>query len=235
MKKVVLGLVGLIFAAAPAFAQSLVEMEGGKAKPGLVTAWSGSGKKVELTVKAGTDAKQVAESIQSNVEGVKSAKVVGGKVQVVGLDQDALLKALALVTLGDDDVGALAMAGRDEDDGGSGSSLRAKKTAHVNEMFKDRATVAKGTVVSVGGDKFPSTVIKVKIIAGPTGPSGKQVRKGATIAFTPVIAMKAGAPDLADENTQVNVGAWYLKPKDSVQVKVGKEIKGGYEAVVISR
>jgi hypothetical protein len=234
MKKVTI-LVGLLLLAAPVFAQSLITMDGGKPKAGVVTAWSGSGKKVELTVKAGTDATQVAEAIQSNVEGVKSAKVVGGKVQVVGLEQDPLLKALAEVSLGGDDVGALAQAGMDEEDGGSGSSLRAKKTAKLNELFKDRATVAKGTVVAVEGDKFPNAIIKVKILAGPTGPAGKTVRKGATVAFTPVIAVKGGHPDLADENTQVNMGAWFLKPKDAVQVKVGKEVKDGYEAVVISR
>ena len=32
-----------------------------------------------------------------------------------------------------------------------------------------------------------------------------------------------------------NLGAWYLQPKDTVQIKVGKEVKGGWEAVVISR
>ena len=34
---------------------------------------------------------------------------------------------------------------------------------------------------------------------------------------------------------KVNLGAWFLQPKDTVQVKVGKEVKGGYEAVVIAR
>jgi hypothetical protein len=225
----------LVLLAVPAFAQSLIEMDGGKPKGGVVTAWKGSGKKVELTVKAGTDASQVAEAISSNVEGVKSAKVVGGKVQVVGLEEGALLAALAEVSLGGDDVGALAQAGMDGDDGGSGSSLRAKKTAKLNELFKDRATVAKGTVVAVEGEKFPHSIIKVKILAGPTGPAGKDVRKGAVIAFTPAIAMKGGHPDLADENTQVNIGAWYLRPKDAVQVKVGNATKDGYQAVVIAR
>lgn len=234
MKKVAV-LLGLTLLAAPVFAQSLITMEGGKPKAGVVTAWSGSGKKVELTVKDGTNAGQVAEAIQSNVEGVKSAKVVGGKVQVVGLEQDALLAALAEVSLGGDDVGALAQAGMDGGDEGSGSSLRAKKTAKINELFKDRATVAKGTVVSVEGDKFPHAIVKVKVLAGPTGPAGKSVRKGATVAFTPVIAVKGGAPDLSDDITQVNMGAWFLKPKDTVQVKVGNETKGGYEAAVISR
>lgn len=234
MKKIAIP-VGVFLLALPAFAQSLIEMDGGKPKPALVTAWSGSGKKVELTIKAGTDAAQVAEAIQSSVDGVKKAKVVGGKVQVIGLPQDELLKALADVSLGGDDIGALAAAGMDGDDGGSGSSLRAKKTAKLDAMFKDRATVAKGTVVSVQGGKFPNTTVKVRILAGPTGPAGKKVRKGATVAFVPVIEMKGGQPDLSDENTQVNVGAWYLEPKDKVKIKVGKEVEGGYEAVVISR
>lgn len=236
MKKIAWALGALVvLVASTAFAQALISMEGGKPKPGLVTAWKGSGKKVELTVKKGTDASEVADAVQAKVDGVKKTKVVGGKVLVIGLTEADLLKGMDGVELGGDDIGALAMASLGDEDEGSGSSLRAKKTAKVNKLFKDRKTVAKGVVVSVGGKKFPLSAVKVRVLSGPTGPLGKKVRKGKTVVFHPKIQMKGGAPDLSDDLTQVNIGAWYFEAKDRVTIKIGKEVKGGFEAEVISR
>jgi hypothetical protein len=230
--RAIVGCVLGAFVASAAWAKPLLTGDG---KPSLVTAWSAEGKKVTLTLEGGADANEVASAIQSKVEGVKQAKVAGGKVIVVGLAEADLVKAMSGVELGGDDIGALAAASLGDDDEGSGSSLRAKRTAKLNEMFKDRATVAKGTVVSVEGQTFPKTKVKVKVIAGPSGEASKNVRKGQVITFVPQIAMKGTAPDYADENTLVNVGAWYFMPNDKVQVKVGKETSGAYEAVVISR
>lgn len=236
MKKMAWALGALVvLTASTAFAQALVTMKGGKAQPGLVTAWSGSGKKVTLTVKKGTDASEVADAVQANVDGVKKTKVVGGKVLVIGLTEADLLKGMNGVELGGDDIGALAMASMGDDDEGSGSSLRAKKTAKVNKLFKDRKTVAKGMVVAVGGKKFPQAAVKVRILSGPTGALGKKIRKGKTVVFFPKIQMKRGAADLSDDLTQVNIGAWYLEKKDRVTIKIGKARKGGFVAEAISR
>ena len=92
----VAGVVGLL---GSAIAEPLVKMEGGAAKPGVVTAWSGSGTQVELTVKDGADAAAVAKAIEKGVEKVK-AKVKAGKVVVTGKSQDDLLKALGGVDFG---------------------------------------------------------------------------------------------------------------------------------------
>src|SRR5688572_26199359 len=109
-----IGLIGApaLVAAAWTFvasAEPLVKMENGKASPGVVTSWSGTGDKVELTLQEGADAKAVAEAIQGAVPKVK-AKVQGGKVVVTGKSQDELLKGLSEVDLGGDDFGALAEA-----------------------------------------------------------------------------------------------------------------------------
>src|SRR5262245_23750628 len=85
--------------AAVAFADPLVKMEGGKPSPSVVTAWSGSGDKVELTVKDGADAKAVAKAIEGGVEKVK-AKVQGGKVVVTGKPMEDLLKSLGGIDFG---------------------------------------------------------------------------------------------------------------------------------------
>ncbi len=216
-----------------ASAEPLITMEGGKAKPGVVTAWSGKGKKVELTLKAGADAGEVAEAIQSSLDRVK-AKVKGGKVLVIGKKQEDLLAELAEVALGEEDLGELANAAG-EDDLGSGSSLRAKKVDTLKAAFKDRAKVAMGHVVSVTQGPFPGTKVKVRITRGPTGALSKRIRKGRTITFYPKITSKKGSANYRDDATQVNLGAWYLRPKDRVRVRIGKAAGKGFVAELISR
>lgn len=215
-------------------ADPLVVMEGGKPKPGVVSAWKGSGKKVELTVKQGADANAVASAIGSGVEKVK-AKVTAGKVVVTGKTEAELLPLLAGIDVGDEGLGALAAAAMGGDELDSGSSLRAKKTADLDKLFKDQATSAQGKVVGVGGDKFPNAVVEVKILKGPTGDLATKVRKGQTVKFKPMLKMKDGRVDLEDGATQTNLGAWYLEKGDSVRVKISAEKDGAFEAEYISR
>lgn len=226
-------LAGLVLAG-PVLAEPLVKMEGGKATPGVVTAWTGSGPKVELTVKEGTDAKAVAEAINAGVPKVK-AKVQGGKIVVTGKAEAELLPALGGIDFGGEDLGALAAAASGGDEGGSGSSLRAKKAADLAKLLEDQATSAAGKVVSVTQEKFPNVVVTVQIMRGPTGAEAANIKKNAKIQFRPVLKQKSGAVDWADEDTQYNAGAWYLRAGDSVKVKFGKSDKGVYEAVLIDR
>ncbi len=217
-----------------ALADPLVTMDGATASPGVVTSWSGSGKKIELAVKDGSDPQAVAAAIKANVDGVRT-KVRGGKVLVIGKTQQDLLKALAEVDFGgEDDMDLLASAAM-EDDLDSGSSLRAKKTTDLKKLMKDRATVAQGKVVTVKTGKFPHAQISVRVLRGPTGPLGKQIRKGKTIVFVPVLKMAKGGPVVSDANTQTNLGAYFLQKGDRVKIKIGKATKGGYEAIVITR
>lgn len=227
-------LLAISVSAGLAAAEPLVTMEGGGAKPGVVTAWSGSGKKIELVLKDGSDAQAVAASIKANVDGVRT-KIRGGKVLVIGKTQADLLAALAEVDFGgDDDMDLLASAAM-EDDLDSGSSLRAKKTTNLKKLMKDRATVAQGKVVSVKTGKYPQARVSVRILSGPTGPLGRKVRKGKTIVFTPLLKMAKGSPAMSDPNTQTNLGAYYLQKGDRVKIKIGQPLKGGYEAVLITR
>ncbi len=216
-----------------AWAKPLVTMQGTTAKPGVVTAWSGSGNKIELTLEAGADAAGVAAAISANVAKVK-ATVKAGKILVVGKTQPDLLKALAGVDYGDGDLGALAQASLGSDDD-SGSSLRAKKTAAVDKKFSDRSLTAEGTVDSVSEAAFPDVVVKVKIVRQPSGALGEKIRKGQTIAFTPAMKKNGAALDLADEDTQLNLGAYYLKKGDTVRVKIGAADKEGFVAELLTR
>jgi len=220
--------------AVPAFAEPLVKLEGGKPTPGVVSAWSGSGNKIELTLRAGADAQAVADAIKAGVPKV-NAKVQGGKILVTGKTQDELLNALGSVDFGGDDLGALAAAANAGDDSGSGSSLRAKKATDLAKLLEDQASSAAGKVVSIAPGTFPNVVVTVQVMRGPTGAEAATIKKNAKIQFKPVLKMKGAAIDWADEDTQYNAGAWYLRAGDSVRVKFGKNDKGVYQAVLIDR
>lgn len=216
-------------------AEPLVKMDGGKPAPGVVTAWSASGPKVELTLREGTDADAVAKAIEGGVEKVK-AKVQAGKVVVIGKPEPDLLQALSQVDFGGgDDLAALAAAAGGSDESDSGSSLRAKKTADLAKLFKDQAVTAQGTVVEAGGGVFPHAELTVNVTRAPTGELGKDVRKGKKIKVKPILKQKGKDLDWNDENTQTNAGAWYLQKGDKVFVKLGKGANGVYEAELISR
>jgi hypothetical protein len=213
-----------------ALAEPLVKLEGDKPTPGVVTAWSAAGNKVELTVREGTDPKTVADAIQAGVEKVK-ARVQAGKVVVTGRAEADLLKALATVDLGGD-LGALAMAEGDD----SGSSLRAKKSEDLAKIFADQKSTAIGSVVSVTQGTFPDVTVVVQVVRGPTGPEGAKVKKGARITFRPTFKRAAnGKLDIDDADNQTNLSAWSLRARDQVRVKLGKETKDGFEAALIDR
>lgn len=217
-----------------AHAEPLVKLEGGQAKPGVVTEWQDEGDKVTLSVKSGTDPQAVADAIKNSVPRVRT-KVQGGKVVVTGRPKDELLKALSEVDFGEGDLDALASAALTDEDEGSGSSLRAKKTADLEKLFKNKDKLVVAQVVGVSYGPFPEATVTVKVIANPTGELGKKIARGDNIKVVPVLKKKGAAPDFSDDNTQNNAGAWYLKKKDKVRILIGKEVKGGFEATVIDR
>lgn len=217
-----------------AHAEPLVKVEAGQPKPGVVTEWQEEGDKVTLSVKSGTDPQAVADAIKNNVPRVRT-KVQGGKVVVTGRPKDDLLKALGEVDFGEGDLDALANAALVDEDEGSGSSLRAKKTADLEKLFKNKDKLVVGQVAGVSYGTFPETTVSIKVVANPSGELGKKIARGATIKVMPVLKKKGPAADFSDDNTQNNAGAWYLKKKDKVRILIGKEVKGGFEATVIDR
>jgi hypothetical protein len=226
-----------LLVALPLSAEPLVKLEGGAPTAGgVVTAWSGSGTKIELTLRAGADAKAVADAIQAGVPKVK-AKVQGGKIQVVGKAQAELLTALGAVDFGGggDDLGQLAAAAGTGDDSGSGSSLRAKKATDLAKVMADQAATAEGKIVAITPGVFPNVVLTVQVMRGPTGPEAANIKKNSKVQFKSVLKLKGTAVDWADEDTQLNAGAWYLRVGDAVSVKFGKSEAGVYEALLIAR
>lgn len=212
--------------AGAAEAQPLVQMQGGKASPGVVTAWKGAGKKITLSLKAGTDPQAVIRAIKSGVDGVR-VKKKGGKLLVIGKKEADLLKALSGVELGggDDTIGLLADAADTSESFDSGSSLRAKKTAKNDWSANPKDTVIAKVVGVKRGDCFPKVEVIVKVVRGPTEHLKKAAKKGTTLSLKPDLKMKKKKPVLKDPATVENSGAWFLQKGDTVEVQLGKRLK----------
>ena len=116
----------LLAPSTPVAAEPLMTMIDGAPSPAVVIAWTGDGKKIELTLREDADPQAVAAAIESGVDGVR-VKVRAGKLVAIGLKKAPLLEALTEVELGGDDLDVLAEAASTEDDYDTGSSLRAKK------------------------------------------------------------------------------------------------------------
>ena len=217
-------------------AAPLVKMEDGTPTPSVVTAWSGKGKKVELALARDADPRAVAAAIEASVDRVR-AKVKAGQVLVLGKTVDELLPALAKIDLDgpEDDLTTLAEVSVATDDVDSGSSLRAKKTADLERLLSDRARTAVGKVVSIARVSFPQTEVRVRILRAPSGPLGNVIRKGKTLVFVPQFKQKEGTLDLADAETQTNIGAYFLRKGDRVRIRVGQRRGGRYAAEIITR
>lgn len=224
----------LLFASNAASAEALVSFKDGTAQPGIIASWSGSGKKIELTVADGQNAKDIAEAIKDGVERVK-VKVRSGKILVKGKKLDDLLKALAEVDMGEGDLGEFAAVSLDSGDG-SGSSFRAKLTkSQDNKYFAKAEEVAVAQVGRVIAGKYPQIAIEMRIRRAPLGALGKEIRKGKKLVFYPQLKLKNGLPDLSDETTRMNLAAWYLRKGDEVRIQVGAKQKKGYQIKALRR
>ncbi|NJK90117.1 MAG: hypothetical protein HC923_12515 [Myxococcales bacterium] len=211
----------LVLAKTGARAEPLVVIDEGGVRPAVVSAWSGDGRQVELTVRPDADPKAVADAIQVNVERVK-AQVRAGRVIVVGKSVEELLPLLAEVELSEGEpLTELAQLSGTGDDFGSGTSLRAKKKAALDAALADPTTTVVGQVVSVESGTFPRARVKVRILVGPRGSKDKKLARGKVVTFVPELGMVDGKIDFDAELTQRNAGAFYLEPKDRVRIQLG--------------
>ncbi|MEM7677775.1 MAG: hypothetical protein AAF449_17395 [Myxococcota bacterium] len=215
-------------------AEPLLALEKGEPRPAVITGWSGEDKKIELTLKQGADPQTVAAAIEANIDRVR-VKLRANKLLVIGMPREELLRALTEIDMGVSDLDALAEAAAMEDDFDTGSSLRAKKIASLDQLLGDPKTTAYGRVVAVQSAAFPRTRVSIYVLRGPQGDLQSKIRKGRQIHFQPVLPARIDDLAYSDAATVANIGAWYLKKGDLVRIKVGKPLKNGYEAQVIAR
>ncbi len=137
----------------------------------------------------------------------------GSTIVVEGIAADAARKALARIQVEAsplDDVDALLAQLREPgtNESGSGSSIRARReTAAVRPGPTLIAKVAK-----VDHQKFPLVLLTLKTEGEVEGLKTKE------LVVLPRVRSQGGLIDRADEQSMKNLGAWYVRVGDRVQV-----------------
>lgn len=202
---------------------------GPRGEPGAVTRWETSGKTVTLFLAEGYEAETLADALRSRIRGV-SAKAGARDVVVTGVSEAELLRLLESVDLpgGGDDfdemLSALQSPGGEED--GSGSSIRATKRADFSSVKGPPGALIYGKVTKVEHARFPYVVLTVKLTKTPKR-AVKGLKRGRTIRVLPRVKAKGGVVDPKDDQSQLNVGAWYAQTGDTVKVRLEPAPKKG--------
>ncbi len=192
-------------------------------KPGAAKAWSTQDGALVLELVPGFTADAVAAAINKGVAGAK-ATAQGGKVAVAGVEEKKLLVALEKIDVSADDVDAMVSAlqggGGDE---GSGSSIRATKAADLGAAGGGAAVapvLVPGTVLSVKHGKYPFVAVTLKLDTVPKALADAGVKPGAKVTVVPRVQLEGGRIAPSDEQSKANIGAWYARSGDKIQVAI---------------
>lgn len=219
----------LLAAPLAAHADPLVAKGG---KPGAAKSWStGADGTILLELVPGFTPEAVVTAIHKGVPGAKAA-AQGGKVAVTGVDEAKLLVALEKVDVSADDVDAMVSAlqgpGGDE---GSGSSIRATQAMDMGKAgVVDRAVaeLVPGTVISVKHGKYPFVAVTLKLDVVPKALADAGVKAGSKLTVVPRVQLENGRIAPADERSKTNIGAWYARTGDRIQVQVEGQSPQGF-------
>jgi hypothetical protein len=199
-------------------------------KPGAAASWKSEGGALVLTLAPGYEADAVAKAIAGKLSGV-TAKVSGGNVVVAGLPEAKLLSALEGVEAGEpaggDDVDAMLanLRGGEGEDDQSGSSIRATQAADLSQVMGAKEELITAKVIEVKHQKFPLVLVTVKVSQISKSLVLPGVKAGSKITVLPRVKSKNGVVDPKDEASQLNLGAWYVEPGDTVMLRLEKEPK----------
>lgn len=202
-------------------------------KPGAAKSWTVKGTAVTLVLAEGYSAADVAEAIQRGVQGTTAKAQGEGKVVVTGLGKDELLAALEKVDVAAplDDVNQMfaTLQGVGAAEGeGSGSSIRATKAAELPTVVKDKEAEVPGTIVAVKHGTYPFVAVTIKIDQAPKSGAEIGLVRGAKITVVPRINAPKGLISPGDEQSKMNVAAWYSKPGDKVTLRLEGKSKHGF-------
>ncbi len=117
-----------------------------------------------------------------------------------------------------------------------GGSIRAKKEVDTTRQkrLKDPRNL-EGKVESIKTGAFPAVAIKVRIAKPAKDGPGKSVKSGDAIVVVPKLKIDAGKVDLADADTRLNAGSFYLQGGDRVVIRLGAAKGAVFEAEYIER
>ncbi len=126
-------------------------------------------------------------------------------------DDDPLL---ALRSLGD------ALAEQAPEGGGS---IRAKPevdTSRAQMLAQPENLLA--VVGEIQRGRFPLTAVKVRVLRPAQAGAGSRLQPGDELVLLPLLKLVGDTPDLSDQATVRNQGAYYLKVGDKVRVCLGE-------------
>jgi len=228
---------------ATASADPLIVMEGDTIKPGLAEKWEQKDDTtVVLTLKE-DKAHEVKKQLDSALQGKATVKVIDKKtLEIKGIPQKFVYKELAAVDIKSSEAAVAANNDPFAALGGSGSialevpdgssSLRARKKTDFSGIdAKNKDAVITGKVLKVKqSSKFPEVTLEILVLKAPKDKK-LGIKKRSRITVYPSF----GKLDVKDPTFKVNVGAWFLKKNDKVQIEIGGKAKKGYKALQVVR
>lgn len=217
--------------AAPAGAAGSAPIVERGGKPGAATSWSEEASQVvSLRLDTSYDPEEVSRAIEAGVRGAKAQPTGSSKVVVTGVPLSRLLRALERVDVDPvtDDIEAMLSAiqnpGGNSD--GSGSSIRATKETDFSDVLGPPEALVAARVIKVRRARFPLVFVTVQVTARPKTREF-DIRKGSKITVLPRVKSRRGVVDPEDKPSQLNVGAWYAQPGDSVKLRLEKAKRRG--------
>ena len=187
------------------------------AAEGPVAELSASDGRVEVRVRPGWDAADIASALGRELP--KAQILVDGSTVVVegaGIEAVRVVLDRAPVERSLDDIDALLadMREANQTDSGSGSSVRARRDLKTDEEEETAAPIV-GVVESVKRQRFPLVLVGVVV---RTAAEGARVEADDRVMVLPRVRSRRGVIDPDDEQSKLNIGAWYVRPGDRVRL-----------------
>jgi hypothetical protein len=156
----------------------------------------------------------IAELIRKNF-GSAQVIVDGQQIIVEGVEAGPFASAMAKLTVDPqpDDIDQLLASMRETSgpESGSGSSIRARRELDLPELKQ----AVRARVRTVQRQRFPLVFVGIDVLETP---ADAPVSAGTRIVVLPRVHSRNGLVDPDDPRSKVNVGAWYAKPGDVVEV-----------------
>ncbi len=117
-----------------------------------------------------------------------------------------------------------------------GGSIRAKKDVDLTreKRLKDPKNL-EAKVERLKAGTFPTVALRLKVLKPAKEGPGKDVKANDTLVVVPRLKVDGGKVSLADRETVLNAGSYYLQEGDRVMVRLGASKGKVWEAEYIER
>jgi hypothetical protein len=90
-------------------------------------------------------------------------------------------------------------------------------------------------VVHLSRGRFPLVALRLRVVRPAQSGAGAEVGAGDLLVVVPALAMREQHADLRDRATELNAGAYYLRPGDRVAVRLDRRLGATWVAGTIER